>query len=85
MSAPETAIAPAPVEDVKPVETPVAEPAPPAEEPKTEEAAAPVTEAPAEEAKPEVSCRVLCLVRRVSDYGRLTLTCTLPGTCRPCC
>ncbi len=66
MSAPaETVAAPAPVEEVKPTETPAAEPAP-ATETKVEEAAAPAaasTEAPKEEAKPEVS---LCSLRRVT-------------------
>lgn len=63
MSAPETAVAPAPVEDVKPTETPAAEPAPPAaEEPKTEETA-PAAEAPKDEPKAEVSIHSLtCLV-----------------------
>lgn len=59
MSAPAETVAAAPVEDVKPVETPAAEPAPAAvEEPKVEEPAPAATEAPAaEEPKAEVSFR----------------------------
>ena len=76
MSAPaETVAAPAPVEEVKPTETPAAEPAPVATEPKVEEAAVPAAteEAPKEEAKPEVSTLVASRVHRVTRfiYGRL--------------
>ena len=73
MSAPAETVAAAPVEDVKPTETPAAEPvaapAPAAEEPKTEEAAPAAAEAPAvEEPKAEVS-----LLRRVTRFAHLTL------------
>ena len=58
MSAPAETVAAAPVEEVKPTETPAAEPAPAApaaEEPKVEEAAPATTEAPVDEAKAEVT------------------------------
>ena len=84
MSAPaETTPAPAPVEEVKPAETPAAEPAPApaAEEPKAEETTAPATEAPAEEAKPEVRMRFICLVASFHPDARLLPTL---GACRCC-
>jgi hypothetical protein len=66
MSAPaETVAAPAPVEEVKPTEAPVAETAPAAVEPKVEETPAPAAvEEHKEEAKVEV--RLFCALTRLS-------------------
>ena len=79
MSAPAETVAAAPVEDVKPAETPAAEPAAPAvEEPKTEEAAPATTEAPKEEPAAEASNH-----RSMTRFTRLTLS-SFTGACRCC-
>ena len=67
MSAPaETVAAPAPVEEVKPTETPVVEPTPAAVEPKVEETPAPAAvEEPKEEATAEVRLFVLAFARSI--------------------
>ena len=70
MSTPAETVAAAPVvEEAKPVETPAAEPAPAAEEPKVEEAAPAATEAPKEEAKAEVSIVVHRVALLFDSFG----------------